>query len=207
MSLRSRLSAVPRFYIDIAYLFIAEVLVVGLYMYKGLLPVYINTYVRDPRVVPSSVHRQCHGILAIVAVTLQSQHQMALVLCWGVTVPLPDLAFGDHYCRLHRGQFLFSLTAASFPVALYLRIRFFLKQNRLSALRMVSSCASILSPTLGGFTRRPRLTPLSSSPSPSSPSVPCSPCSYPRLNPNHAEAVSVGEEGAFQYEGPLLPPR
>ena len=205
MSLRSRLSAVPRFYIDIAYLFVAEVLwVVGLYMYKGLLPVYINTYVRDPRIVSfiQSIGNVT-GILAIVSGYLCKKVNVKwlLVLCWGVTVPAPLIfAFATNTAGFIAGQFLFSLTAAFVPAVMLYIFEYDFPGNKLSVYllySMVSSCASILSPTLGGFTAtalgmRPTLliafalfavgTLFTMFMSPA------------KKPPNRAEAVSVGEK-------------
>ena len=156
--LSAKLRGIPRLYIDIAFLFIAEVLwVIGFQMYQGQLAVYMNDIVDNPRLVSfiQSVG-SFFGILALAAGFLSRRINLKwlLVLCWGVTVPAPLLfALAHSATLLLIGQFCYSLTTMFAPAVILYIFDYDYPGNKLSVYLLyclVSQVASVVGPTIGG---------------------------------------------------------
>ena len=121
-----KLRDIPRFYIDIFFLFTAEVLwAIGSQMYAGQLPVYMKEIVGNPQIVSfiQSI-ASFSGILALFGgiLTRKVNLKWLTVLCWAVTVPAPLLFSLAHSAALLIiGQAIYSLTTMFGPaVILYI---------------------------------------------------------------------------------------
>ncbi|MEA4823578.1 MAG: MFS transporter [Clostridiaceae bacterium] len=156
--IKAKLASTPRFYIDIAFLFIAEVLwALGFQMYRGQISVYMNEIVGNPQLVSfiQSVGN-FSGILALAAGFLSRKINLKwlVVLCWGVTVPAPLLfALAQDATLLLIGQFLYSLTTMFGPAVILYIFDYDYPGEKLSVYLLyclVSQIASVAGPSIGG---------------------------------------------------------
>ena len=153
-----KLREIPRFYIDIFFLFAAEVLwAIGSNMYMGQLSVYMNGIVHDPRLV-SFIQSIANfsGILAIFGgfLTRRVNLKWLVVLCWAVTVPAPLLfALAQDAFLLILGQSIYSLTTMFGPAVILYIFDYDYPTDKLRVYLLyclVSQIASVTGPAIGG---------------------------------------------------------
>ena len=153
-----KLREIPRFYIDIFFLFAAEVLwAIGSQMYAGQLPVYLKEIVGDPRIVSfiQSIG-SFSGVLAIVGgmLTRKVNLKWLTVLCWAVTVPAPLLFSLAHSAALLIiGQAIYSTTMMFGPAVILYIFDYDYPGEKLPVYLLyclVSQISSVIGPSIGG---------------------------------------------------------
>ncbi len=149
---------IPRFYIDMFFLFAAEVLwAVGANMYAGQLSVYMNGIVHNPRLV-SFIQSIANfsGVLAVFGgfLTRKVNLKWLVVLCWAVTVPAPLLfALAQDASLLILGQAIYSLTTMFGPAVILYVFDYDYPTDKLRVYLLyclVSQIASVTGPAIGG---------------------------------------------------------
>ena len=154
-----KLRDIPRFYIDIFFLFTAEVLwAVGSQMYAGQLPVYMKEIVWNPQIVSfiQSI-ASFSGVLALFGgiLTRKVNLKWLTVLCWAVTVPAPLLFSLAHSAALLIiGQAIYSLTTMFGPAVILYIFDYDYPGEKLPVYLLyclVSQIASVTGPAIGGF--------------------------------------------------------
>ena len=154
-----KLRDIPRFYIDIFFLFTAEVLwAIGSQMYAGQLPVYMKEIVGNPQIVSfiQSI-ASFSGILALFGgiLTRKVNLKWLTVLCWAVTVPAPLLFSLAHSAALLIiGQAIYSLTTMFGPAVILYIFDYDYPGEKLPVYLLyclVSQIASVTGPVIGGY--------------------------------------------------------
>jgi len=154
-----KLKEIPRFYIDIAFLFIAEVLwALGSNMYKDLLPVHMKSIVQNPQLVSLILSIGTFtGVLALCSGWLSKRYNLKwlLVMCWAVTVPAPLLfALAKSSFLFILGQIIYSLTTMFAPAVVLYIFDYDYPGDKLPVYLLyclVSQIASVAGPAIGGL--------------------------------------------------------